>query len=114
MRRWEKVFGGACIAAAMFFVAPASADEKPVVTVEIRGHKFSPATVEAPAETRFILLVKNMDPTPEEFESYELNREVIVPGNGEKKVNIGPLKAGSYPFFGEFNPATAQGTLVAK
>jgi len=88
--------------------------EKPVITIEIKDHKFVPASIEAPADTRFVLLVKNLDPTPEEFESYELNREVIVPGGGEKRVNIGPLKPGSYPFFGEFNPATAQGTLIVK
>lgn len=88
--------------------------EKPVILIEIKEHKFVPATIDVPIDTRFVLLVKNLDPTPEEFESFELNREVIIPGNGEKRVNIGPLKPGSYPFFGEFNQATAQGTLVAK
>lgn len=88
--------------------------EKPVITLQIKDHTFIPSTVEAPAGTRFVLLVKNLDPTPEEFESFELNREVIIPGNSEKPVNIGPLKAGSYPFMGEFNQATAKGTLVAQ
>ncbi len=88
--------------------------EKPVITIEIKDHKFVPATLDVPADTRFVLMVKNLDPTPEEFESFELNREVIVPGNGKKLVHIGPLKPGSYPFFGEFNQATAKGALIAK
>jgi hypothetical protein len=29
-------------------------------------------------------------------------------------VYIGPLKAGKYPFFGEFNPATARGVVIAE
>lgn len=29
-------------------------------------------------------------------------------------VVIAPLKPGSYPFFGEFHPDTAQGRIVAK
>ena len=90
------------------------AAEKPVLTIEIKDHQFVPARLDVPADTRFILLVKNQDKTPEEFESFELNREVVIPGHSEAKVNIGPLRAGRYPFFGEFNEATAQGTLIAK
>jgi hypothetical protein len=29
-------------------------------------------------------------------------------------VYIGPLKAGKYPFFGEFNQATARGVVIAE
>jgi hypothetical protein len=57
--------------------------------------------------------VHNQDPTPEEFESYELNREKIIPANSAAIVYIGPLSPGEYPFFGEFNPKTAQGVLIA-
>jgi hypothetical protein len=58
--------------------------------------------------------VVNEDPTPEEFEIHELNREKIVTGNGQITVPIGPLKPGRYPFFGEFHMDTAQGALIAK
>ena len=58
--------------------------------------------------------VLNQDPTPEEFESYTLNREKIVAGNGRIVLFVGPLEPGRYEFFGEFNMATARGWLVAK
>jgi hypothetical protein len=84
------------------------------ITIRIKDNKFVPAELEVPANTKFDLLVVNEDPTPEEFESHELNREKIVTGNGQITVPIGPLKPGRYPFFGEFHMATAQGVLIAK
>jgi plastocyanin domain-containing protein len=80
----------------------------------IESHRFVPAELKVPAGQKFRLLVENRDPTPEEFESYDLHREKIVPGNGRITVYIGPLKPGRYEFFGEFNPATARGFLVAE
>ena len=58
-----------------------------------------------------MLLVKNLDPTPEEFESYELNREKVIAGTSQAVIFIGPLAPGEYPFFGEFYPKTAQGKV---
>ena len=59
------------------------------------------------------LIIYNNDKTPEEFESYELNREKIIMGNSKSIVFIGPLEPGKYPFFGEFNIKTAQGIIIA-
>ena len=86
----------------------------PVVEIEIRDHLFFPPVVEIPADTKVKLVVKNLDPTPEEFESYELNREKVISGNSQAVIFIGPLPAGEYPFFGEFNPKTAQGKVLVK
>ena len=99
--------------------APAAAAAAPPaegqqITLRIKDHKFIPAELDVPANTKFELLVVNEDPTPEEFESHELNREKIVTGNGTITVAIGPLKPGRYPFFGEFHMDTAQGALIAK
>lgn len=100
--------------AALAVTMPAFAEERQVFVIEIKDHRFSPDTVEIPANTKVVLEVRNLDRTPEEFESYEMNREVIIGGGRTAKVNIGPLKPGNYPFFGEFNMDTAKGTLVAK
>ncbi len=78
----------------------------------IKDHQFHPARVEVPAGVKVKLIVDNQDPTPEEFESYEFNREKVIMGNSKATVFVGPLEAGEYPFFGEFNQATAQGVLV--
>lgn len=84
----------------------------PLVELRIKDHLFFPETLEIPANTKIKLLVINEDPTPEEFESYELNREKVIPGNSKGVVFIGPLPPGEYPFFGEFYPKTAQGKVV--
>ncbi len=86
----------------------------PVIEIEIRDHLFFPAEVLIPADTKVKLLVKNLDPTPEEFESYELNREKVISGNSQAVIFIGPLPPGEYPFFGEFYPKTAQGKVLVE
>jgi hypothetical protein len=67
-----------------------------------------------PANTKIKLWVHNRDNTPEEFESYELNREKVILGGQKAMVFIGPLQPGVYPFFGEFNPKSAQGKIIAE
>lgn len=94
-------------------ISMSSLAEEPVFHIEIRNHLFIPDTLTVPAGKRFKLVIDNRDVTPEEFESFELNREKVVMGQASTSVFIGPLKPGTYPFFGEFNPETAQGQLVA-
>ena len=83
-------------------------------TLVIKDHKFEPTELLVPAGEKVKLFVVNKDASPEEFESYTLNREKVVAGNSSIKIYIGPLKPGRYPFMGEFNQATAQGVIVAK
>ncbi len=90
------------------------AAELPIYELSIKDHRFQPDTIEIPAGTKVKLLIKNLDATPEEFESHELNREKIISGNSEVKIFIGPLDPGEYGFFGEFNEATAQGKIIVK
>ncbi len=100
--------------AATLIALPALADEAKTFTISIKDHKFDPATIEIPAGEKVKLLVKNLDATPEEFESHDFNREKVIAGNSEATIFVGPLKAGEYKFFGEFNEATAQGKLIVK
>jgi plastocyanin len=83
-------------------------------TIQIKNHRFEPAELTVPAGKKVKLLVENLDATPEEFESHELNREKVIAGNGKATIYIGPLSPGKYPYFGEFNEATAQGIIIAK
>ncbi|WP_039913744.1 cupredoxin domain-containing protein [Cellvibrio mixtus] len=91
-----------------------SAATVPEFTIEIHDHLFFPSTLVVPADTKVKLIIINKDPTPEEFESYELNREKVIMGGARAVIFIGPLKSGDYPFFGEFNPKTAQGVIRAQ
>lgn len=84
----------------------------PQFEIEIRDHLFIPSRIEIPENTKVKLIIFNHDETSEEFESYELNREKIIMGKSKAVIFIGPLKAGEYPFFGEFNPKLAQGIVV--
>ncbi len=92
-------------------IALASENE---IAITIKNHKFEPAEITVPAGKKIKLLIQNKDATPEEFESHELNREKVIAGNSSATIYIGPLSAGKYPFFGEFNQATAQGNITVK
>jgi plastocyanin len=83
-------------------------------TITIKDHRFEPSELQVPAGKKIRLRVKNLDPTPEEFESHDLKREKVIPGKSEATIIIGPLKPGTYKFVGEFHEATAKGSLVAK
>ncbi len=83
-------------------------------TVTIKNHRFTPSELKVPANKRIQLTVVNDDPTPEEFESKEMKVEKVIPGKSKGVVRIGPLAPGRYPFFGEFNEATAKGTVIAE
>lgn len=105
-----------CLAIAGFatLIADAHASDVHEATLTIQDHRFVPAEMKVPAGRKIKLTVINKDATAEEFESYELNREKIVAGNGRIIVYVGPLRPGRYPYFGEFHMDTAQGVLVAE
>jgi Cupredoxin-like domain len=99
--------------AAILGSVPARADE-PTFNLTIKNHTFEPTQIEVPAGVKIKLVVKNADTTPEEFESADLRREKVIPGGQQAIIFIGPLRAGTYEFFGDFNPNTARGHIVAK
>ncbi len=106
--------GSCAVLAALFLlVIPASllAAER---TLEIRNHLFYPDVLRVPAGVKVRLQVVNHDSTPEEFESYSLNREKVIMGGQQTVIFVGPLAPGSYDFFGEFNPRTAVGRVIAE
>ena len=84
----------------------------PEYVIEIRNHLFFPSELTIPSGVKVKLRIVNTDETAEEFESYELNREKVIRGGRSGIVFIGPLRAGEYPFFGEFFPKTAQGKVI--
>ncbi|HER34980.1 MAG TPA: cupredoxin domain-containing protein [Halothiobacillaceae bacterium] len=102
------------LAFAALVAAGAAQAETMAIDLAIKDHRFQPETVTIPAGEKVKLMVHNQDATPEEFESYELNREKIIPGNSKAVVFVGPLDPGEYPFFGEFNQDTAQGRVVVE
>lgn len=86
--------------------------ETKVFDIYLKDHLFNPSTVYVPSGEKVKLVIHNQDATPEEFESFSLNREKVILGHGKGVVFIGPLSPGEHPFIGEYNPDTARGTIV--
>jgi len=86
----------------------------PEYTIQLREHKFTPSEIKVPAGAKVKLVIDNQDGTPEEFDSFALNREKIVFPNSKGTVFIGPLKPGRYEFIGEFNQSSAKGVVIAE
>lgn len=84
----------------------------PEIVVTLKNNRFVPGEIHVPAGQRLKLIVDNQDAAAEEFESFELNREKVIPGNARGFVYIGPLEPGRYPFFGDFHQQTARGAVI--
>ncbi len=83
-------------------------------TLVIKDHRFQPDELIVPAGKKIKLKIENQDALAEEFESFALNREKAVAGNGSATLFIGPLEPGRYSFIGEFYEETAKGVIIAK
>jgi hypothetical protein len=104
------------LAVALFplVLTPAHGQELPSYELTIRAGRFYPETIEVPANTKFKLRIRNEGPGAEEFESIELRKEKVLAPGASSFLIFQPLKPGTYKFFGEFHPETAQGRIVAK
>ncbi len=91
----------------------ARAEDAVTVTVSMKDHRFQPAELHAPAGKPIVIVVKNLDSAPAEFESNMLRVEKVVTGGGTITLRIRPLDPGRYRFFDDFHPET-EGYLVVK
>jgi hypothetical protein len=82
--------------------------------IQLKDHLFFPSRITIPANQKVKLVIDNQDNTPEEFDSFSLNREKVIFANRKASIFIGPLKPGEYDFFGEYNPNTATGTVIVE
>lgn len=97
----------------LVFALPAFAEVRQVELL-CKDGVFEPTQIEMAAGEKIELIVKNVGKEAEEFESIELKREKIVAPGKSVTVKLGPLKPGTYGFFGEFHPQTAKGQIVVK
>ena len=93
---------------------PAAAADAAEVKLTLKDHKFSPAEVTIPANTRVKFLVTNADATAAEFESDDFKAEKVLPPGKETIVMVGPLKPGSYEFHDEYHEAPSKSRLIVK
>lgn len=95
----------------LFLSSPAFAAD---YEITLKDHKFSPSELSVPAGEKIKVIVRNLDATPSEFESYELNREKVVTANGQVTLFLGPLDKGVYHYFDDFNRDAATGVIKAE
>lgn len=91
----------------------AHAAEVQIFNITMKDGVFAPSSIDVPVDQKIHLIVKNEDGSRIEFESDSLKIEEKIKSGHQKDIYVGPLKAGTYDFFDEFNP-DAKGVLVAK
>ncbi len=109
-----KTFRLSAFLSGLALAASAMAADVPEFQLVIKNHLYQPSELKVPADTKFKLVVKNEDATPEEFESTDFNRETVILPNHSAVIFVGPLHAGTYGFFGDFHRDTAQGRLIVQ
>jgi len=93
---------------------PVLADDPAPINVILKDHRFAPAEIHVPVGKRMVLIVRNEDATPDEFDSSALQIEKVIAGGTYATIRLHPLGPGRYPFMGEFHPDTAQGVVVSE
>ena len=94
----------------------ASEDKNQDLTIELKleNHIFSPSEIYVPSKRKIILVIHNLDPTVEEFDSPALRREKILRSNATTRIILAPLAPGRYDFVGEFYQDTAKGVVIVE
>jgi len=102
------------LAVALLASTAAFGADDPSFELSLKDHQFTPAQLTIPAGKKVKLTVKNLDPTPAEFESHDFKAEKVIPAGKEGTLFIGPLKPGTYGFFDDFHKSSTKGVLVAE
>jgi hypothetical protein len=89
------------------------AEEAVTLNIAMKDHRFQPAELQAPAGKPIVIVVKNLDLAPAEFESNMLRVEKVVTAGGTITLRIRPLDPGRYRFFDDFHPET-EGYLTVR
>ena len=101
-------FGIATLALASFAALPAArAEDAVTVNISIKDHRFQPAELQAPAGKPIVIVVKNLDSAPAEFESNMLRVEKVVTGGGTITLRIRPLDPDETRLINVFETTTA-------
>ncbi|MBI1906228.1 MAG: cupredoxin domain-containing protein [Rhodocyclales bacterium] len=102
------------LCAAMLAAPLAARADMPTFNIVAENGRFVPDSLTVPANTRFRLVVTNRNAGPEEFETSNPFKELVVAPGVTRSTIFPPLKPGTYPFFGEFHPDTATGQFIAE
>jgi plastocyanin len=101
------------VAGSFAAVRDARADQ-PAPQLRFADGRFEPATLDITAGAPVRLTVINSGSSAVEFESFELNRERVVPPGRSITVLLPRLDPGQYHFFDDFHHDAGQGTITAR
>ncbi len=101
------------LAALLLALAATVRAEERSVALAVAEHGFAPLEIEAATGERLRLEVTNQTAAAIEFESFELNRERVVPPGRTVAVYVSGLSPGRYEFFDDFHQER-RGALVVK
>lgn len=87
--------------------------KEPLYAIELKNNTFTPDVLYIPAYEKIKLKIINLDSEPEEFDSFDLNREKVLFPKKTAIIYVGPLAPGEYSYFGEFHPNLARGVIIA-
>ena len=88
--------------------------DQPSTQLKFQNGQFEPAAINVNAGAPVQLTVVNQSESAIEFESFELNRERVVPPGGSIVVRLPKLDPGQYHFFDDFHHEVTQGTITAQ
>lgn len=91
----------------------AAAQQAASVAISVKGGRFVPSEIHAPANRALTISVKNLDGAAIEFESVSLRVEKVISPGAQGAVRVRPLAPGRYEFFDDFHQQT-RGTLVVE
>lgn len=106
-------FAIAAICAA-FFSTSAIAEDALTYTITFKDGSFEPKAFEIPSGERVTLEIVNAEKKVIEFESDDMKAEKIIRSGKTRKVKVGPLPAGEYAYFDEFNLSAGEGIVTVK
>ena len=92
---------------------PAGAQAPQEIPLVIEKNRFQPDVIKVKAGAPFVLVITNKDKGPEELDMAQPRIEKVIPGGKTVRLKMPALKAGKYPFVGEYHSDTAKATIVA-
>lgn len=105
---WFSLFG---IILLIAIPSISNAENVQEISLTLQNHQFIPKKISVLPNKPFVIVLENKDSQTEEFESYDLEFEILVLPHKTIRVPIRPLPNGTYAFFGDFHPRTAKGTV---
>jgi Cupredoxin-like domain len=96
------LLGGALVAA-----LPAGAQSAPEIPLILEKNRWVPDVIKVKAGAPFVLVITNKDKGPEELDMAQPRIEKVIPAGKTVRLKMPALKAGKYPFVGEYHSAPA-------